>query len=132
MYKRSTVQQGQGRSNYPKRLSLEVPNMDLITQPNKSFELDASQANLVWSYFPESKSTEKDKFPFSFAPIQVHFSNLKHELQIYHSIPEHKDISKIGLNALIALAINDFASSAGNSSGMSLPTPNVKQMSLLR
>ena len=64
--------------------------MDLTTQQNESIELTASQANLVWSYFPESKSTEKDSFPFHFAPPQVHFSNLKHELQIYHSIPEHE------------------------------------------
>ena len=101
--------------------------MDLTTQQNKSIELTASQANLVWSYFPESKSTEKDRFPFHFAPPQVHFSNLKHGLQSYHSIPEHENISKIGLNALIALAINDFASSTGNSGGMLLPTLSIKK-----
>lgn len=101
--------------------------MDSTTQRIKSLELDASQANLVWSYFPSSKSPEKDRFPFQFAPPQVHFSNLKHELQIYQSIPEHQNISKIGLNALIALAINDFASSAENSGGMPLPTQNVKK-----
>ena len=99
-----------------------MPNMESTTQDNKSIELNASQANLVWSYFPESKSTQTEKYPFQFASPQVHFSNLKHQLQVYQSIPEHKDIAKIGLNALISLAVNDYASSAGNSGGMLLPT----------
>ena len=96
--------------------------MDLTTQHDKSIELDASQANFVWSYFSKSKSTEKDRFPFECAPPQVHFSNLKHALQIYESIPEHEHVVKIGLNALIALAVNDFASSVENSGGMLLIT----------
>ncbi len=96
--------------------------MALTTQDNESIELNASQANLVWSYFPESKSTQKEKYPFQFASPQVRFSNLKHQLQIYQSIPQHEDIAKIGLNALISLAVNDYASSAGNNGGMLLPT----------
>ena len=101
--------------------------MDSTTQRNKLLNLAASQANLIWIYFPSSKSPEKERFPFQFAPPQVHFSNLKHELQIYQSIPEHQNISKIGLNALIALAINDFCSRAENSGGMPLPTLNIKK-----
>ena len=101
--------------------------MDLTTEHNTSHELDFSLGNLVWSYFPDSMSNEKDGYPFSSAPPQVHFSNPRHQLQIYQSIPEDKNIVKIGLNALIALSINDFASSSGNSGGMLLPTPNVKK-----
>lgn len=106
--------------------------MELTTEDEKSIEfdatgLDAFQANFVWSFFPESKSSKKKSCPFQYYPAQVRFSNLKHALQIYESIPKHANIVKIGLNALIVLAINDFASSVGNNGGMLLLHLSVKR-----